>query len=62
MRAMLARIADMRAARLRDRVVAALADAGVAAVIEGEAVRASGRGLRARWARDLALREAGRGR
>lgn len=62
MRAMLARIADMRAARLRDRVVAALADAGVEARIEGEAVRASGRGLLARWARDLALREAGRGR
>lgn len=62
MRAALARIAEARAARLRDRVLAALADEGVEAVIEGEAVRVSGRGLLARWARDLALREAGRGR
>lgn len=62
MRAMLARLAEARAALLRGRVVAALADEGVEAVIEGEAVRASGRGLLTRWTRDLALREAGRGR
>ncbi|MFB0872554.1 MULTISPECIES: hypothetical protein [unclassified Sphingobium] len=61
MRAALARMAEARAARWRDRIVAALADAGVEAGIEGEAVRASGRGLLARRARDLALREAGRG-
>ncbi|MFY9351013.1 MAG: hypothetical protein WBL20_11100 [Sphingobium sp.] len=62
MRAALARLAEARVARVRDRIVAALADEGVEAVIEGEAVRAQGAGLLGRWARDLALREAGRGR
>ena len=36
--------------------------AGVAAAIEGEAVRASAPGLKARWMADLSLREAGRSR
>lgn len=55
------RLAQDRAAARRAAIVAALADVGVAAQIEGEAVRASGPGLAARWWRDLALRQAGRG-
>lgn len=58
----MARVLEARAAQRRARIVAALAEAGVAAVIDGEAVVASGRGLVALWWRDLAFREAGRGR
>ncbi|SEI85616.1 hypothetical protein SAMN05518849_1011124 [Sphingobium sp. AP50] len=54
MRAALVRMVEARAA--------ALGDAGVEAGIEGEDVVAAGRGLRARWLRDLVMREAGRGR
>lgn len=61
MRAMLARMAQARAARRRERIVAALAAVGVEARIEGEAVLLSGREVGARWRRDLMLREAGRG-
>ncbi|HUD93427.1 hypothetical protein [Sphingobium sp.] len=62
MRAAFVRMAEARAARRRERIAAALAEEGVVAVVEGEAVRASGRGLAGRWWRDLALREAGQGR
>ena len=61
MRAMLERMVEARGARRRERIVAALAVAGVEARIEGEDVRLSWRGLGARWRRELALREAGRG-
>lgn len=61
MRAALARMVAQRAARRRAAVAAALDEAGLNVSIEGELVRASGRGLVARWWQDLALREAGRG-
>lgn len=57
----LAGMLNARAARRRAAIVAALREAGVAAEVDGEDVRASGRGLVARWWRDLSLREAGRG-
>jgi len=60
MKAALERALEARAARRREGIAAALRDEGVAARVEGEAVVLSGRGLRARWARDLTLREAGR--
>lgn len=60
MRAALTRRVEARAARRRGAIAAALVEAGVDVVIDGEAVRVSARGLRARWWRDLALREAGR--
>ena len=44
----------------RRGIAAALAATGVEAQVEGEAVRFSGCGLRARWMSDLALRDAGR--
>lgn len=56
-----ARWLERRAQARRDAIAAALARAGIEARQEGEAVRLRGRGLRARWMRDLALREAGRG-
>jgi hypothetical protein len=62
MRGALVRLVEARAAAGRAAIVAALGDAGVEAGIEGEDVVAAGRGLRGRWLRDLALREAGRGR
>ncbi|MDO7834933.1 hypothetical protein Q4610_07715 [Sphingobium sp. HBC34] len=62
MRAALRRLVEARAATRRAAIAAALAERGVMASVEGEAVRASGRGLVARWWRDLALREAGRDR
>jgi hypothetical protein len=62
MRAALVRMVEARAAMRRAAIVAALGDAGVDALVEGEDVVAAGRGLRGRWLRDLALREAGRGR
>ena len=62
MRAALEAMLARRVARRRMAVVAAFAQLGVEAVVEGDAVRASGRGIMARWWRDLALREAGRGR
>lgn len=62
MRAALEAMLARRVARRRAAVVAAFAELGVEAVVEGDAVRASGRGIMARWWRDLALREAGRGR
>lgn len=62
MRAALEGMLARRVAQRRAAVVAAFADLGVEAVVEGDAVRASGRGIMARWWRDLALREAGRGR
>jgi hypothetical protein len=61
MKAALARLVEQRAARRRVAVAAGLAEAGLAVVVEGDAVRASGRGLVSRWWRDLALRDAGRG-
>lgn len=51
---------EARAAARRMRIVAALGDMGVEAVVEGEDVRASGAGLMGRWWRDLGLRDAGR--
>lgn len=64
MSAVLVRRVEARAARRRGAIAAALAEvgaeAGVDVVIDGEVVRVSARGLRARWWRDLALREAGR--
>jgi hypothetical protein len=66
MRAAMARrmetLAKARAAARRARIAAALTGDGVTAGVEGEAVLVSGRRLQARWWRDLALREAGRGR
>ncbi|WP_298396553.1 hypothetical protein [Sphingobium sp.] len=62
MRAAFARVLEARAAQRRARIVTALEQAGVAAVIDGEAVVASGRGLVALWWRNLQVREAGRGR
>ncbi|MGA1850896.1 MULTISPECIES: hypothetical protein [Sphingobium] len=53
---------EERAARRRAAIVDALGEQGVAAAIEGEAVRASAPGLKARWMTDLSLREAGRSR
>ena len=58
--AMLEARAEQRAAGRRARIVAALAEAGAMAVVEGEAVRASGPGLARCWWRDLTLRQAGR--
>jgi hypothetical protein len=49
------------AAARRARIVAALGEMGVGAVVEGEDVRAIGPGLAGRWWRDLELRDAGRG-
>lgn len=60
MRALLARMLEARAAQRRTRIASAWRELGVDARIEGENVRASARGLDARWRRDLALREAGR--
>ncbi|WP_306341408.1 hypothetical protein [Sphingobium sp. Z007] len=60
MRAQLAALVEARAARRRARIVAALEAAGVAAVVEGDAVRASAPGLAGRWWRDLRVRDAGR--
>ena len=60
MRAALTRRVEARAARRRAAIAAALAEAGVDVAIDGEAVRVSARGLRARWWRDLALRGPGR--
>ncbi len=60
--AMMARgaaLARMRAERRRAAVAEALGDLGDV-VIEGDAVRVSGRGLLRRWMGDLAVREAGR--
>ena len=62
MRAALARRVEARAATVRARIAAAVRAEGVAARVEGETVELSAPGLRARWWRDLALREAGRGR
>jgi len=56
-------LAEAGAARRRAAIAQAMGDAGVASVrVDGENVRASGRGLMARWMGDLTLREAGRGR
>ncbi|WP_174522205.1 hypothetical protein [Sphingobium amiense] len=57
----IARLLERRAQARREGIAAALTNAGVEAHVEGEAVRIGGRGLRARWMRNLALREAGRG-
>ncbi|WP_370309614.1 hypothetical protein [Sphingobium abikonense] len=61
MRARLERRVAARAAAARARIAAAMAAEGVAVRVEGETVLLSAPGLRARWWRDLALREAGRG-
>ncbi|MGE4322923.1 MAG: hypothetical protein AB7E60_07815 [Sphingobium sp.] len=54
--------AERRAERLRAAIARSLRLAGVAhVVVEGEAIRASGRGLWRRWMNEPALREAGRG-
>lgn len=60
MRARLAALLEARVAARRARIAAALADIGVEAVVEGDAVRASGPGLVGRWWRDRALRDVGR--
>ena len=60
MRLTLTRRMEERAARRRAAIADALAQQGVASVIEGDGVRASASGLKARWWRDLTLREAGR--
>ncbi|MEC3911635.1 hypothetical protein U5A82_14510 [Sphingobium sp. CR2-8] len=62
MKAQLMALLEARAALRRARIAAALGDEGVTAGVEGEAVRASAPRLSERWWRDLALREAGRGR
>ncbi|KEZ12170.1 hypothetical protein CP98_05138 [Sphingobium yanoikuyae] len=62
MRVTLTRRMEERAARRRAAIVDALEEQGVAATIEGEAVRASAPGLKVRWMADLSLREAGRSR
>ena len=61
MRAGLEQRVAARAAAVRARIAAAIEAEGVAARVEGESVLLSAPGLRARWWRDLALREAGRG-
>lgn len=61
MRAGLEQRVAARAAAVRARIAAATAAEGITARVEGETVRLSAPGLRARWWRDLALREAGRG-
>ncbi|SCW69449.1 hypothetical protein SAMN02927924_02210 [Sphingobium faniae] len=59
----MAALAEARAAKVRAAVAEAMGAAGAASArVDGESVRASGRGLLARWMDDLALREAGRGR
>ena len=60
MRAQLVALVEARAARRRARIVAALEAVGAAAVIEGDAVRASAPGLAGRWWCELELRMAGR--
>ena len=60
MRAALVRLVQERATRRRERIAGALGALGVEARIEGDEVRAQGRGLLMRWSRDLAPREAGR--
>lgn len=60
MRARLMAILEAGVRERRARIVAGLAAVGVAAVLEGEDVRASAPGLAGRWARDLTLREAER--
>ncbi|MFZ2995082.1 hypothetical protein [Sphingobium sp.] len=62
MRAAVVRMVERRAAVRRASIAAALTAAGVEAVVVGEDVRASGRGIVARWWRDMTLRDAGRGR
>lgn len=58
----IAALAGRRAEQRRAEVAAAFRDAGVADVgVEGEVVRASGRGLMARWMGNARLRDAGRG-
>lgn len=55
-------MAQRRAGAVRAAIARSLTLAGVDdVVIEGEAVRASGRGLGRRWMDDPALRDAGRG-
>lgn len=60
MRAALERIVEARAARRRERIAAAMAELGIEARVEGDAVRAQGVGLAVRWQNDLTLRDAGR--
>lgn len=52
---------EARAARWRARIVEAAQELGVAAAVEGEAVRLSGRNIRQRWMDEARLRDAGRG-
>ncbi len=52
-------IVEARAARRRAAVAQALGEFGDV-MIEGDAVRVSGRGIMARWMRDARLRDAGR--
>ena len=54
-------MAQRRVSARRERIAAALRAAGVEAVVVGDDVRASERGIVARWWRDLRLRDAGRG-
>jgi hypothetical protein len=50
---------EARAARWRGQIAEAMGDFGDV-VIEGEAVRVSGRGIMRRWMADARLRDAGR--
>lgn len=51
---------EARAALWRARIVEAARELGVAAVVEGDAVRLSGRGIGQRWMVEPRLRDVGR--
>ncbi|WP_336972823.1 hypothetical protein [Sphingobium aromaticiconvertens] len=51
---------EARAARWRARIVEAARELGVAAVVEGDAVRLSGRDIQQRWMDEARLRDVGR--
>lgn len=60
MKGWLVALLEARVAARRARIVAALGDMGVEAVVDGDDVRASVPGLAGRWWRDRALRDVGR--
>jgi hypothetical protein len=51
---------EARAALRRARIADAARELGVSAVVEGEAVHLSGRGIGQRWMDDARLRDVGR--
>lgn len=53
-------LVEARASRWRARIVEAARELGVAAVVEGEAVRLSGRNIQQRWMDEARLRDVGR--